>query len=169
MRSIGLGVSVVLLVSLVAGRLAIGVSAQDISRSCTVSGAKHPELMPDYFVWEFYFRTTTYTAKGLGEGLTLPPGKRFHPDGVRSGAKDVGVSEVDYLTFLQVGDDVLAKVDALRAAKASGSAAESPQQDVIDAVLDARDEIARRVAPGAMRAFRLHSPARGSVFDFPAD
>jgi hypothetical protein len=171
-KTTAIGAALALAMSVAGGHLFARLTAQDAPRTCQVSASKHPELMPDYFVWEVYFRTTTDSAKGDTEGLVPSPGQQFRPDGVTAGAKQVGVPAAEYLAFLQVGDAALKKVDALRAsvpANAPEPDVRRRREDEIDVILDASDEIARRVSPAVMRALRRNSPARGSVFDFPCD
>ena len=70
---------------------------------CSVSGAKFPELMPEHYVWEVYFRNLTAVASGKIEGVTPPQGKQFHPDIVNNNARYMGLSESRALDFPRSG------------------------------------------------------------------
>jgi hypothetical protein len=137
-KTTAIGAALALAMSVAGGHFFARLTAQDAPRTCQVSGSKHPELMPDYFVWEFYFRTTTDSAKGETEGLVRSPGQQFHPDGVAGGAKDIGVPAAEYLAFLQVGDAALKKVDAFRS-------------------VGSRKRTGTRCAPAPTRRNRRHS------------
>ena len=145
--------------------------AEKAAADCSVSGAKYPELIPEYYVWEVYFRNLTLAASGEIEGLKPPQGKEFVPAIVRNNAAFIGISETDMLSFLEVGAKALKKLDRLRAVADARSEAEHKQSrlDAAEAILDARDDLARRLTPAAMRALRRSSPAKGSVFDFPTE
>src|SRR5882672_4453183 len=110
MKSISIGLLVALVAAVVAGRPGLSVSAQSQPITCRISGSAHPELMPEYFVWELFFRAEIYTAKGTDEGLLLAPGQRFLPEGIRQGARAAGIAEADYRAFLEVGENALARV-----------------------------------------------------------
>jgi hypothetical protein len=149
-----------------------GAPAKPVGAPCTVSGAKYPELMPEYYVWEAYFRSLTLAASGQIEGVTPPPGKQFHPTIVSNNARYLGVSDDDLLAFLEIGDRALKKVDQLRTRESHHVGPDADRQarlETVEVILDARDDLARRLTPAAMRAIRRNSPARGSAFDFPVE
>ena len=154
----------------VAHPLASDASANLVATKCRVSGATYPELMPEYYIWEVYFRTMTDTASGKIEGVAPPLGKQFHPTIVNNNARYLGITDDELVAFLEVGTKALKKVDQIREREVRhGGADVDPQArvDAIEVILDARDDVARRVSPSAMRALRKNSPARGTVFDFP--
>ena len=69
-----------------------------------------------------------------------------------------------------MGDKAIKKVDQLREREArQGGPDADPQSrlDAVEVILDARDDVARRITPSAMRVLRKNSPAKGSVFHFP--
>jgi hypothetical protein len=84
----------------------------------------------------------------------------------------MGIAESDLLTFLEVGDKALKRLEQLRqqGARQGGTDTDPDARlDAVEVILDARDDVARRLTPAAMRALRKSSPARGSVFDFPSN
>ena len=112
---------------------------------CSVSGAKYPELMPEYYVWEVYFRNHTIGASGELEGLQPPTGQQFHPGDVRNNARHLGIADADMIAFLEVGTKALKQLDHLRASGnyRSDTDGSRARQDAAEVILDARDAIAR--------------------------
>jgi hypothetical protein len=51
--------------------------------TCSVSGAKYPELIPEYYVWETFFRIHTAGASGQTEGIAPPDARSFTPPTLR--------------------------------------------------------------------------------------
>lgn len=147
------------------------IAAQSGERvPCSISGAKYPELIPEYIVWQEYFHQLATSASGKPEGLTPPPGKKFVPGVVANTAMYIGISESEMLTFLDVADTAARKVEEIRRASDAGRITpEQSRRDQVEVLLDARDDVIRKLSPTAMRALRRHSPAKGTVFDLPRD
>lgn len=138
---------------------------------CSVDGSKYPELIPEYFVWEFFFRSSVASALDT-EDMSL---KQASPDGfqleaVRNSTSDLGISVQDARIFLEVGLKAVQRADALRAAVPSNalqSVFREHQVAAAEAVLDGRDDLARRLSPKSFQALRRRLPRAGTRFDFP--
>ena len=136
---------------------------------CEVDGSQYPELIPEYFVWEFYFRTITDSAKGdLDESTGKRPSDHILPEGVRKVAeRDLHIPVEDADLFLRIADAAVRKADILRSPRSSVSDREG-QLESVDAILDARDDLARRLPVRSFKAIKRQLPIGGTVFRFPS-
>ena len=147
--------------------------AQNTRGPCSVNGAEYPELIPEFFVWEFFFRGTAAAALGTEstEFADSSPAD-FHPEGIRNVARMVlKVPDRDARTFLEVGLKAVQKADSLRGSLPSEvphALYRNRQVEAAEAILDARDELARRLSSGSFQAIRRRLPRQSATFDFPA-
>lgn len=138
---------------------------------CSVDGKKYPELIPEYFVWEFFFRSSAASALDTEDmSLTHASVTGLDADAVRNSTSDLGIPVQDARVFLEVGLRAVQKADALRTtvpANAAQSVFREHQVAAAEAILDGRDELARRLSPSSFQALRRRLPRRGTTFDFP--
>jgi hypothetical protein len=129
-------------------------------------------LIPEYFVWEFFFRSRATAALGTeDDDLASASATDFHPDGVRNIARmDLKVTDDDARMFLEVGLSAVQRADALRRSvpgQAPHTLFRNRQIEAAEAILDGRDELARRLPPGSFQAIRRRLPRQSTTFDFP--
>ena len=146
--------------------------AQNVSSPCSVNGAVYPELIPEYFVWEFFFRSRATSALGTeSTELANVSTADFHPNGITNIARmDLKVPDQDARTFLEVGLKAVQKADSLRGslpAQVSHALFRNREIEAAEAILDARDELARRLSVKSFQAVRHRLPRQNTVFDFP--
>ena len=148
--------------------------AQNVSSPCSVNGAEYPELIPEYFVWEFFFRSRATSALSTeSTGLANVSTADFHPDGVtNTGRMDLKVPDQDARTFLEIGLKAVQKADSLRGslpAHASQALFRNREIAAAEAILDARDELARRLSVESFQAIRRRLPRQSTIFAFPPE
>ena len=150
------------------------LAAQADARPCEVDGAKYPELIPEYYAWDFYFRTMLRAASGNPEGNDAAKVTSYHPAVVRNIATlQLGITEQEFTTFLDVAADAVRKVEGgsvadVRGVPLTALTGREQQIAVADIILDGRDELARRLSPRAFQAVRRQLPVRSTVFTFPS-
>lgn len=159
----------VLMVSVTCWVLSSHASAQTASTPCDVSGAKFPELIPEYFAWESHFRFMVASAQTDEDEGEKPLSAPFVTGNVRAMARQARVSEPSFRIVLEVAQKALIKVDALRESSKTAPDARLREIDIeaAELVIEGRDELIRKLPIEEYRAIRRLAPVRGAFFTFP--
>jgi hypothetical protein len=135
--------------------------------SVSVLGRDYPQLIPEPYTWETYFRIRAGAASSERNGNDY---SSRHVQTIQR--VDIPIAEQYIIHLLRLSTSTNEQVNAIReSASQKHLDYNQMQEQLTETVLDARDELIRALPPAAWEAV-LDDVARvpaGTTYDFPAD
>jgi len=146
------------------GKLVASRTEPGLRCHVSVSGKTHPELIPESFVWEAYFRARSSIARFYMIG-----GSDYKPENLPILQRNhLPIPDADVQTVLEIAVQATALVDAQRSRPPAGSDG-LVRKEIADIVLSARAQLLRRLSKMSWLAVKHDADEfrAASLFDFP--
>lgn len=142
-------------------------------RRCRVSvaGRTHPELIPESYYWEIYFRVLAASAQGRELNASTGQVSEEYMRALQRYTLPLAAAEIQLV--LRIAADAAGRIDQLPRSSSAIVGTDRPtwiSRETFRIVTEARDELVRSLPPSAWSAVR-HDADRvrmGATFDFPA-